>query len=193
MSETRARGDQDRAAAGAFMLMVSSALAAILVIAGLVYATGTGQRHEAALAAAGCEPGLSPSGLQCTTQQMLIRQYLAILTPASQQVDADTAAFTASEGGDLAAAEAALTAEAASERAFDTGLAGIEFPPAIAPIARTLVRAGQALARLTAEQARSSSLTRLRSFSHRVQLADAAVQAELRLMLEALRSPPQES
>jgi hypothetical protein len=187
-SATHARRGQDETAAGRVILMVSSILAAALVIAGLIYATGTPERHQAALAAAGCEPGLSPSGLQCTTAQMLARQYLAIMTPASQQLNADVAAYTASERHKLAAAEAALTAEVTSEHAFDTSLAGIAFPPAIAPIARALIQANQALATLIAEQADSSSLTQLRSFNHRVQVASAAVQAEMKLIRKALDS-----
>jgi hypothetical protein len=194
MSGTYARGGQERTTAGWVILAVSSCLAAFLVISGLIYATGSGERHEAALAAAGCEPGLSPPGLQCTTQQMLIGQYLAILTPASRQINADMAAYTASERHHLlTTAEAALTAEVASEGVFDTSLAGIEFPPAIAPMAKALVQAYQALAKLTADQARSSTLTQLTSFSHRVQVADAAVQTEMKLVLKALHSPPQES
>jgi hypothetical protein len=194
MSGTYARGSQGQTTAGWVILVVSSCLAGLLVIAGLIYATGSGERRQAALAAAGCEPGLSPPGLQCTTQQMLISQYMAILTPASRQVNADMAACTASERHHLlATAEAALTAEVTSENAFDTSLAGIEFPPAITPIAQALVRAGQALGKLTAEQARSSTLIQLTSFSHRVQVAGTAVQTEMKLMLKALHSPPQES
>lgn len=134
---------------------------------------------------------MSPSGLHCTTAQMLASQYMGIITPASQQLNADVAAYTANERHDLAAAEAALTAELAAEKAFDASLAGIEFPPAIAPIARALIRADQARAKLIAEQARSSSLTRLRSFNHRVQVAGAAVQTEMKLILKAVDSPPQ--
>jgi hypothetical protein len=193
MSEADTGAGQGQTTAGAVILMVSSALAALLVIAGLVYATGTGQRHQAALEAAGCEPGLSPSGLQCTTQHMLTSQYLAILTPASQQVNADMAAYTASERHDLAAAEAALAAEVTSQKAFGTSLAGIEFPPAVTPIAKALVRADQALVKLIAAQARSSTLTGLRSFNHRVQVARAAVQTGMKLMLKALHSPPEDS
>jgi hypothetical protein len=58
-------------------------------------------------------------------------------------------------------------------------------------MAKALLRANQALAKLTAEQARSSSLTRLRSFNYRVQAADAAVRTEMKLILGALHSPPQ--
>jgi hypothetical protein len=174
--------------------MVSSCLAAVLVIAGIIYAAGAGQRTQAALAAAGCEPGLAPPGQPCTTRQMLISQYTAILTPASRQLNSDIAACTASERHDLlAAAEVALTAEVTTEKAFGTSLTGIAFPPAIAPEARALVRADQALATLTAEQARSSTLAELRSFDPRVQAAGAAVQTDMQLILKALRSTPHRS
>ena len=88
-------------------------------------------------------------------------------------------------------AEAALTAEVTAENAFDASLAGIKFPPAIAPIATALIRIGQARAHLITEQARSSSLTQLRSFNHRLRLSSAAVQTQMNLMLKALDSPPQ--
>jgi len=191
MSQAHAPRAPEQTTAGRVILAASSCLAAVLVIAGLLYAAGTGQRHQAALAAAGCEPGLSPSGLPCTTAQMLASQYTAIMTPASQQLDADMAAYTASERHHLAAAEAALTAEVTAENTFDASLAGIEFPPAIAPMARALIRADQARAKLIAEQARSSSLARLRSFNHRVQAASAAVQAQMTLILKAIDTPPQ--
>jgi hypothetical protein len=184
MSDTYAGAGQEQA--GRAILMISSFLAAVLVLAGLVYAAGTGQRHQAALAAAGCEPGLSPSGLPCTTAAALASQYRAILTPAGQQISADVAAYTASERHDLAAAEAALTAEVTAENAFDASLAGIEFPPAIAPVATALIRADRARARLIAEQARSTSLTQLRSYNHRVGVASAAVRTEMKLILKAL-------
>jgi hypothetical protein len=76
-----------------------------------------------------------------------------------------------------------------SVHGFDTSLAGIAFPPAIAPIASALIQADQALARLIGEQARSSSLSKLRSFNQRVRVARAAVQTEMKLIREALDSP----
>ncbi len=187
MSETYASGGREQPKEDRLILMASSCLAALLVIAGLIYAMGTGERHQAALAAAGCEPNLSPSGLPCTTAQMLASHYMAIMTPASQQLTADEAAYIANEGRNLAAAEAALTAEVTSEHAFGTSLAGITFPPAIAPIAKALAQANQDRARLTAEQARSSSLTQLKSFNHRVRVASAAVQTEMELIGKALQ------
>jgi hypothetical protein len=190
MSDTYARGGQEQMTAGGVIVVASSLLAALLVIAGLIYAAGTGQRHEAALAAASCEPNLSPSGLQCTTTQMLASQYTSIMTSASQQLNTDVAAYTASEEGNLAEAEAALMAEVTSEHALATSLARITFPPAIAPIAKALVQANQARAKLIAEQARSSSLTQLRSFNQRVQVASAAVQTEMTLIRKALDPLP---
>lgn len=187
MIETYARGGQEGTTIGAVTLAVASCLAAALVIAGLVYAAGTSERHDAALAAAGCEPGLSPSGLPCTTAQMLNSQFVAITTPTGQQLNADVDAYTANEGNDRTAAEAALTAEVISERAFGTSLAGIKFPSAIVPIAQALIRANQARATLTAEQARSSSLTRMRSFNRRVQVANTAVKTQVKRIYEGLR------
>jgi hypothetical protein len=188
MSETHARDGQEPKA-GRVILMISSSLSAVLVIAGLIYAMGASQRHQDALAAAGCEPSLSPPGLPCTTVRMLTSHYTTIATPVSQQLIADEAAYAASERHHLAAAKAALTAEVASEHALDTGLAGITFPPAIAPIAKALVQADQARIKLVDEQIRSSSLTQLRSFNHRVQVASAAIQADMKLIRRAFDSP----
>ena len=191
MSQTYTRGGQERTVAGGIILLASSALAAVLVIAGLLYAAGTGPRHQAALATAGCEPGLAPSGLPCTTAHALASQYTAIMTPASQQLNADMAAYTANERHHLAAAEAALTADVTEQNALDASLAGLMFPPAMAPVAAALIRAGQARAQLIAEQAHSSTLSQLRSFNDRVRLASAAIQAQLQVMLKALDSPLQ--
>lgn len=195
MSETYAtggyaRGGEEQTTTGGFTLIAISVLAAALVIAGLTYAAGTGGRHKAALAAADCEPNLSPSGLQCTTVQMLTSQYTAIMNPAMQQVDTDAAAYTANERSHLAAAESALTALVAAEHALDSKLAGFPFPPAVAATAKALLEDSQALATLTAEQARSSSLTQLLSFNPRVDAASTAAQAQMKLLHQALATPP---
>lgn len=171
------------------MLMVASTVAGLLVIAAFSYAAGAGQRSAAALAAAGCEPTLGSETAPCVTQPMLASQYMAALTPASRQLNLDAAAYSASEGSHLATAEAALTAEATTEQAFDTSLAAIKFPPAITPIAQALIRADEALARLTARQARSASLTRMRSYDRRAQAAAAAVQTQLNLIRKAVDTP----
>jgi hypothetical protein len=188
-SETYAEGSRRQLTSGGVIIMISSCLSALLLIAAIIYALGAGGREQAALAAAGCEPTLTPSMQPCTTQPILESQYLAVITPATQQLNTDAAAYAASEGDHLAVAEAALKAEVTSERALDASLAAFAFPPAIAPLARALISANQARATLTAEQARSPSLTRLRSFNHRVQLADAAVQTDMKLVRAAVDAP----
>jgi hypothetical protein len=190
MSEAYARGGQPKNIAGGVILILSSLLAALGVTAGLMYAVGTSARHEAAITAAGCEPGLAPDGLQCTTAPMLTSQYAAIMTPASQQLATDMAAYTASERRNLAAAEMALTAEVMSEHALGANLAAIKFPVTMAPVAKALIQANQARAKLTAEQAQSTSLAQLRSFNHQIQTANAAVQAEMKLLSQALATKP---
>jgi hypothetical protein len=181
---------RQRETAGQVIIVIVSALAAAAVIAGISYAAGTGRRQAAALTAAGCEPGLAPAGLQCTTAPMLSSQFKAAMTPASQQLKAEESAYAASEWHHLAAARVALRAEVTSEHALDTSLAGIKCPPAMAPMVRALIRADQARERMLAEQARSSSLTRMRSFNHRVKVAAAAVQRKMTLIRAALDAPP---
>jgi hypothetical protein len=190
MSEAYAGGRQEQTRAGGVIFVAVSVLSAVLVIAGLIYALGTGERHKTALAAAQCEPNLSPSGLPCTTVAMLSGQYTAMMTPATQQLNADAAAYAANERLDLAAAESALSATVASAQALDARLSAFPFPPAVAPAAKALIQANQALAALTAEQARSSSFTQLRSFDPRVQAASAAVRAEMARVRKALAIAP---
>ena len=188
-SETHAEGSRRHPTSGGIMIMTSSCLSALLLIAAIIYALGTSGREQAALAAAGCEPTLTPPMQQCTTQPILASQYLAVITPATQQLNTDAAAYAASEGDHLAVAEAALKAEVTSERALDASLTAFAFPPAIKPLARALISANQARATLTAEQAQSSSLSRMRSFDHRAQLADAAVQTAMKLVRAAVDAP----
>jgi hypothetical protein len=191
MSETYA-GDvrEQTTTAGSVIIGVISAVSALLVIAALVYAAGTGSRHQAALAAAGCEPNLSPSGLPCTTVQMLTSRYAGIVTPATQELNTDVAAYNASQAGRRVVAEAALTAEVTVENTLGASLARFPFPPAVAAMGKVAIRDSQAAAALTAEQARSASLVQMRSLDGRVAAARAAVQAEMALLAKALAAPP---
>jgi hypothetical protein len=157
---------------------------------GLIYALGTPARHRAALAQAGCEPSLSPAGVQCTTAQMLTKQFLAIVVPARQQLSADQAAYSGDvRRSNLAKAQTALTAEVVSERTFDTSLAHITFPPAVMTIAKALIRANEARATLTAKQAQSTTIVQVRSFNRRVGVAGVDVEKEVKLIRTALASP----
>jgi hypothetical protein len=217
MYDTYDEHGQDQEKTGAFILIVCSCLAAVLVIAGLAYAAGASKRHEAALLAANCEPTLFISGLPCTTQQMMLSQYEAIVTPPSKLLNADMTAYTVNEGRHILAAEAALTAEMETEQAFDNSLNAMTFTPQnraralalittnastgvpasavtltpqITVIADAVISADQALEKVTGEQAKSTTLAQMRSFNQRVEAASAAVGAEMKLMLKALDTPP---
>jgi hypothetical protein len=52
------------------------------------------------------------------------------------------------------------------------------------------MRANQALAKLTAEQAKSTTLAQLRSFNDRVDAANATVVADINAIHKALEAPP---
>jgi hypothetical protein len=184
-----ARGGQKSTRAGGVILAALGLLCTFLVIWGLYYATGTGERHKVALAAAGCEPNLLSNNVPCVTVQMLYSQYKSIANPVIQQVNADVADYTANEMHNLTAAEAALGAEVTAEKGFDTSLAGFPFPPSVAPMAKTLIRDIQAQVKLTAQQARSSSLSQMRSFDGQVGVAGAAVRTELGLVAKAVKRP----
>jgi hypothetical protein len=217
MSETYA-DDYEPETVGGFLVVAISILAGILVLAGLFYATGAHARNRAALALNSCEPSLSPSGLPCNTQQMVVAQYQGIVTPVGKQLNAEMIDYQANEGRHLAAAEAALTSEVATEQTFDNSLAAVAYTsqnyatalsqittaaddgnptpstailltPQTTVMAGALVRDNQALAKLTAEQAKSTSLTQLRSFNSRVAAANAVVLNEINAIHKALVAP----
>jgi|HubBroStandDraft_2_1064218.scaffolds.fasta_scaffold41279_3 hypothetical protein len=217
MSETYA-DDYEREPVGGFIVVAISILSAVLVLAGLFYAAGAHARTKSALAVNNCEPSMSPSGLPCNSQQMVIGEYNGIVNPASKLLATDMAAYIVNERHHLAAAEAALTSEVATEQALDKSLAAIAYTsqnyanainlitiafdsggstpgaailltPQATVIANAAVRDNQALATLTTEQARSKSLTQLRSFNTRVEADTAAVQAEMKLIGKTLATP----
>jgi hypothetical protein len=222
MSATYVRDGRDDTAAGRVILVFVSSLSALLVLGALVYFAGTGSRHQAAVLAAGCEPSLYKSGLPCTTQQMLATQYAAVVNPATRQLTTDAAVYTASENRNLTTAQAVLQAEVTTEQALTSGVtamtytsqnrsasialittaadagnpipsAAILFTPPITVLANALIRANQARAALTAEQARATSLARMRAFNARIAAATASVQAEEKLISAAIATPPRDS
>jgi hypothetical protein len=215
--------DEERTALGGVILVTLSFLATILVIAGLIYWTGATPRHNAAVLAAGCEPTLYLMRLPCITQQAVISQYEATVNPAVKQLTADTVAYRANERSRLVPAEAALTSEVQTEQALDNSLAAmaftpenrarsvalitsgsstgnqnpvpaaITFTPRMTVVADALIKDNQALIKLTTEQARSSSLTQLRSFNVKTEAAGAVVLTEMKLLRNAVHAPLAES
>ncbi|SRR6266700_3478964 len=120
----------------------------------------------------------------------LAGRYLVIAEPANHRLDVEVDGYTDAQRDDLAAAKSDLRAEVATEHWFDQHLAAIPFPPRIAAISRALIRVNQERAEMASLQAQSASLTQLRSFNRLHRAADAAVEAEVRLIRRALKLPP---
>jgi hypothetical protein len=186
----RSTTDEKSTSVGGVILAAVSLLCTVLVLLGLVYATGTGERHKVALAAGGCEPNLLSVNVGCTTVFMLEGQWTRITTSAVQQLNADVADYTVAERRSLPAAKLALTAELTTAKAFDKSLAQFPFSPFVAPSAKTLMQAIQARVTLTAEQVRSTSLAQLRSFNARIDASGAKIQTDMDLVHKALFTPP---
>ncbi len=140
-----------------------------------------GQRHAAA-AASPTAPGSGIRGLAA--------DYLAIAAPANRQLDQEDDAYDDNAHGSLAGAESALRAEAATEQRFDQLLLRIEFPPQVDATARALVAVNQRRVALTERQAQSGSTAALLSFTSSHKSADAAVEAEVRIIRRQLGLPP---
>ena len=183
------RGGDKSTRTGGLIVAAVSVLATFLVLWGLYYATGVGPRHQRALAAAQCEPNLLSVNVECTTVPVLNSEYKGIANPAIQQINADVALYTANETVNLTTAETALSAEVTVMNGFDKSLARFPFPPSVAPKAEALVRAVSAQAKLTAEQARSSSLAQMQSFNSQISAASGVVRTDLTLVLTTLEKP----
>jgi hypothetical protein len=183
------RDGQKSTRSGGVLLAAISLFSTFMVLWGLYYATGTGARHKVALAAAQCEPNLLSNNFPCGTVGTENVWYEKLVNPIIQQMNADVADYTVNERHDLTAAQAALRAEVTLENGFASSLARFPFPPFIAPITRTLIRDIQAQAKLTAQQAGSPTLRRMRSFDGLVGAAGAAVRTELGLVRKTLTAP----
>ena len=171
--------------------MARTLVAVVLVLLLLApLAAGCTMAHQAGRAGPRTPPA---SGSGRDGMRALASAYLATAQPANRRLDAEVDGFTDHEHHDLAAAEAALRAEAATERRFDRLLRAIPFPPRIASTAQALIRVNERRAALTERQARSSSVTRLVSFTGLHRAADAAVEAQVRTIRRALDLPPPES
>jgi hypothetical protein len=150
------------------------------------------------LLAAGCTPlrssaghtGQAPHQQSSSSAAAAAAEYLAAVEPANRRLDAEVQSYSHHEHRNLAAAEAALRAEAVTERWFDQRLLKIPFPPPAAATARALVRANERRAELAVRQAGSPSLAALQSFTRRHQSADAAVEAQVKAIRRTLGLPP---
>jgi len=163
----------------------SWAVAVLLVLLPMAAGCATAHRPGSAARSTPSGPAAGRGG-----KRALAAAYLAIAQPANRRLDAEVDAFTDHQHQDLAAAEAALRAEAATEGRVDRPLARIPFPPSLASTVRALIQANQRRVMLTVQQAASTSLTGLASFTARHRAADAAVEAQVRILRRALHLPP---
>jgi hypothetical protein len=175
-SSKAARATSTRERLGGPMIVAASLLAALLVVLAVVYAFAPRQSGAPSPGA----PTLSPSAAR----------YLAIATAANHRLEIANDGYKKDELTNLAAAKADLRSEVATETSFDERLARIPFPQSVASIARALILANEQRGALTARQARSTSLARLRSFDARHRATDAAVEVQVRLLRKALHLPP---
>jgi hypothetical protein len=214
-SQTLGRPAVEDSAAGKAILMIVSPICALLVFLGLIYFAGASGRHTAAVNTSGCVVSLYISSLPCITQPMLVSQYDTTVAPAGKLLSADMAAYVANERHNLEAAEAALTAEAATEQSLNNNLnlvtftaanrattlaeitnaasnggtiplTAVTFTPQMTVIVNTLMRDDTASAALADEQAKSASFTKMRTFDRRSEAALDAVQAEMKALLQAV-------
>jgi hypothetical protein len=188
----RGSGKERTATAGGIIVAFVALFSAVVVIVGLGYAAGAGERRRVLLAQGDCAPvaSLNTRGLDCTLESQLAQQYTQMTTPVGKQMATYAGAYAASEFHNLAAAEGILTAEVATENSLGASLKQFTFPPVFAAATNKLIGDNAALAKLTAEQARSSSLGQMQSFDGRVQAASTAVSVDLALVGKDLAKPP---
>ena len=137
-------------------------------------------------------PGPSGTAQPATSARIraLAARYLAIARPANHRLEVAVDGFRDHRHDDLAKATADLRAQAATERRFDRQLARMHFRPAIARMARALIRANRSRIWLTRREARSPSLAKLKTFTGRHKAADAAVETWVKAIRQALGLPP---
>ncbi len=138
---------------------------------------------------AGCASGQAPHRPPRDTKA-LARAYLAIAEPANHRLDVEVDAYDDAAHHNLAAAAAALRAQAATERQFDRELARIGFPPRPAATARALIRVNEIRARLAEHEAKAASIPALLTFTGAHKMADAQVEAQVRMIRSQLGLPP---
>jgi hypothetical protein len=178
---------------------VSTALAlaccVLLAISACASAHPAGGAHEAKHAQHGDSRNLAAHRNLGTHGDLkaLAKAYLAIAEPANHRLDAEVNKYEAERHHDLAAAESALRAQASTERQFDRNLAKIGFPPSIAATARALIGINQIRAGMAEREAKAGSIQELLSYGTQHKMADAQVEAQVRVIRAQLGLPPPET
>jgi hypothetical protein len=166
-----------------------------LVLAGavLLAAGCTGTGSPAATAPSPASPAArAAQAVSPAQQKAAARSYLAIARPANRRLETDFDGLD-DHRGDLPAARADLRGAAATERQFDRRLLALRLPAATETVARLLVTANEARARLTTAAAASTSLSQLHRYEPRLTAANQPVEEAVRVIRSQLGLPPPET
>jgi hypothetical protein len=166
-----------------------------LVLAGAaLLAVGCSSAGAPAAAAPAQASQAAPAGqaISRAQQQAAARSYLAIARPANRRLETDFDGLD-DHRNDLAAAKADLRDAAATERQFDRRLLALKLPATTETVARLLVTANEARARLTTAAAASTSLSQLHRYEPRLTAANASVEQAVRVIRSQLGLPPPET
>jgi hypothetical protein len=118
---------------------------------------------------------------------------MAIARPANRRLETELEGVEHRDHNRLAAAKADLRDAAATERMFDRQLLAMRLPRATEAVARMLVTANEARARLTDQAATSTSLRQLRRYERLLEAANKPVEDAVRVIRSQLGLPPPET
>ncbi|WP_370110997.1 hypothetical protein [Streptacidiphilus sp. MAP12-33] len=149
-------------------------------------ATGTaGPVGAAPTAVSAAGPATGPAALRAAASA-----YLALAVPANGRLERDFDRFEGPDRGHLAASRADLRDIAATERAFDRGLARLTLPADAAGWARTLVRVNETRADLTVRVAADATSAALDAQRPALTAANVPVERAVTELRADLRLPP---
>ena len=164
-----------------------------LVLAGAaLLAAGCSSAGGPAAAAPASQAARAGQAISPAQQEAAARSYLAIARPANRRLETDFDGLD-DHRNDLAAAEADLRDAAVTERRFDRRLLALRLPAATETVARLLVTANEARARLTTAAAASTSLNQLHRYEPRLTAANTPVEEAVRVIRSQLGLPPPET
>jgi hypothetical protein len=167
--------------------------AAGLVLAGAaLLAAGCSSVGGPAAAAPASQAAPAGQAISPAQQNAAARGYLAIARPANRRLETDFDGLN-DHRNDLAAAKADLRDAVATERQFDRRLLALRLPAVTETVARLLVTANEARARLTTAAAASTSLSQLHRYEPRLTAANAPVEEAVRVIRSQLGLPPPET
>lgn len=165
-SSSYARGLQDRRVTpgSAMLVAVSITTTLLLVIAGLIYYSGSSART--------------------------VSNYTTLASPIDQALNAEMNSYSKDLDHNLAAAKSDLSREVQTETSFDTVLATVGFQTTDEQNTEAaLLQADTARITLLDKQAKASSFTQMQSYDARVQTASAAVAAQVKVLRQELGLP----